>query len=72
MVAKATTPEIQVAEETRASLSQGVACGEARMLELACTSWAATSGLYADFEDDEEGPDAPHLGAWDDLGAPGL
>jgi hypothetical protein len=56
MVTRATTSEIQVAEETRASLSQGAACGEARMFELTCTSWAATSGLYTDSEDDEEGP----------------
>jgi hypothetical protein len=27
--------------------------GEARTLELACTSWAATSGLDVDSEDDE-------------------
>jgi hypothetical protein len=52
--ARATTLEIQVAEETGASLSQGAACGEARTLELACTSWVATSGLDADSEDDEE------------------
>jgi hypothetical protein len=53
-MAGATTPEIQVDEETGASLSQGRACGEARTLELACTSWAATAGLDADSEDDEE------------------
>jgi hypothetical protein len=53
-VARATTPEIQVAEETGASLSQSAASGEAQMLELACTSWAATSELDADSEDDEE------------------
>jgi hypothetical protein len=28
--------------------------GEARTLELACASWAAASGLDADFEGDEE------------------
>jgi hypothetical protein len=28
--------------------------GEARTLELACTSWAATSGLDVNSEDDEE------------------
>jgi hypothetical protein len=40
---RATSPEIQGAEETGASLSQGAVGGEARTLELACTSWAATS-----------------------------
>jgi hypothetical protein len=54
MVARATTPEIQVAEETGASLSQGAAGGEARMLELARTSSTATSGLDSDSEGDEE------------------
>jgi hypothetical protein len=39
---KATTPEIQEAEETRASLSHGVVGGEARTLDLACTLYAAT------------------------------
>jgi hypothetical protein len=53
-VARATTPEIQVAEETGASLSQSTAGDEAWTFELACTSWAATSGLDADSEDDEE------------------
>jgi hypothetical protein len=43
-----------VAEETGTSLSQGAAGGEARTLELVCTSWAATSGLDADSEEDEE------------------
>jgi hypothetical protein len=54
MMTRATTPEIQEAEETGASLSQGTVGGEARTLELACTSWAATSGLDADSEGDEE------------------
>jgi hypothetical protein len=54
MVSRATTLEIQVAEEMGASLSQGAAGGEARSLELALTSWAATSGLDSDSEDDEE------------------
>jgi hypothetical protein len=54
MAARATTPEIQVAEETGASLSQGASGGVARTLELACTSWAATSGLDTDSEEDEE------------------
>jgi hypothetical protein len=53
-VARATTPEILVAEETGASLSQGVAGCEARTLELACSSWAATTELDADSEDDKE------------------
>jgi hypothetical protein len=54
MVAKATTSEIQVAEETGTSLSQAALGGEARTLELACTSWVATSGLDADSEDEKE------------------
>jgi hypothetical protein len=33
-------PEIQEAEETGASLSQGAAGGKAQALELACTLWA--------------------------------
>jgi hypothetical protein len=53
-VARAATPEIQVAEEMEASLPQGATGGEAQTLELVCTSWAATSGLDANFEDDEE------------------
>jgi hypothetical protein len=55
-----------------ASLSHSAAGGEARTLELAHTSWAATSGLDTDSEEDEEVAGAPHLGVWDDLGAPGL
>jgi hypothetical protein len=51
---RATSPEIREAEETRASLSQGAVGGEARTLELVCTSWAASSGLDVDSEDDEE------------------
>jgi hypothetical protein len=51
---RATTPEIQEAEETEASLSQGAMGGEARTLELACTSWATTSGIEIDSEGDEE------------------
>jgi hypothetical protein len=43
-----------VVEETGASHSQGATGGEAQTLELTCTSWAATSGLDADSEDDEE------------------
>jgi hypothetical protein len=35
-------------------LSQGATGGEARTLDLACTLWAATSGLDADSENDEE------------------
>jgi hypothetical protein len=52
-VARAATPEIQVAEEMEAPLSQGATGGEAWTLELACTSWVATSRLDADSEDDE-------------------
>jgi hypothetical protein len=53
-VARAATPEIQVAEETGAPLSQGATGGEAQTLELVCTSWAATSGLDTNSEDEEE------------------
>jgi hypothetical protein len=55
MMTRATSLEIQEAEETGASLSQGAVGGEARTLELACTSWVATSGLDVDSEDEEEG-----------------
>jgi hypothetical protein len=51
---RAASPEIQEAEETGASLSQGAVGGESQTLELACTSWMATSGLGDDFEDEEE------------------
>jgi hypothetical protein len=51
---RATTPEIQEAEETGASLSQGAVGDEARTLGLVCTLWAATSGLDADSEGEEE------------------
>jgi hypothetical protein len=51
---RASSPEIQEAEETGVSLSQGAAGSEAQALELACTSWAATSGLGDDSEGDEE------------------
>jgi hypothetical protein len=54
MVARATTPEIQVAEETGVSHSQGAAGGEAQTLELVCTLWSATSGLDANSEDNEK------------------
>jgi hypothetical protein len=54
MMTRATTPEIQEAEEMGASLSQGAAGGEARTLELASTSWAATPGLDADSEGNKE------------------
>jgi hypothetical protein len=50
---RAASPEIQEVEETGASLSQGVTGGEARALELACTSWAATSGPGDVAEDDK-------------------
>jgi hypothetical protein len=51
---RAASPEIQEVEEAGASLIQGVAGDEARTLELECVSWAASSGLSADSEDDEE------------------
>jgi hypothetical protein len=51
---RATSVEIREAEETGVSESQGAVGGEAQALELACTSWAATSGLNADSEGDEE------------------
>jgi hypothetical protein len=51
---RAASPEIQESEEMGASLSQGAVGGEAPTLELACTSWAATSGLDADSEGEEE------------------
>jgi hypothetical protein len=35
-------------------LSQGAIGGEAQALELACTSWVATSGLGDISEDDEK------------------
>jgi hypothetical protein len=53
-VTRTASPEIQEVEEAGASLSQGVAGDEARTLDLACVSWAASSGLGADSEDDEE------------------
>jgi hypothetical protein len=54
MMTRATSPGIQEAKETGASLSQGTVGGEAQTLELTCTSWAATSGLDADSEGEEE------------------
>jgi hypothetical protein len=54
MMTRAASLEIREAEEIGASLTQGVEGGEARTLDLACGSWAATSGLNADSEDDEE------------------
>jgi hypothetical protein len=53
-MARAITPEIQVVEETEASLSQGAAGGDARTLELACSPWATTTALDADSEDNEK------------------
>jgi hypothetical protein len=64
MVARATTSEIQVVEETGASLPQGAVGGKARTLELACTSWAATSGLDSDSEDNEEATARHTLECW--------
>jgi hypothetical protein len=54
MMTRAASLVIQEAEEMGASLSQGVVGGEARTLELVCTSWVASSGLDVDSEDDEE------------------
>jgi hypothetical protein len=54
MMTRAASLEIREAEEIGASLSQGAAGGEAWTLDLACASWAVTSGLDADSEDDEE------------------
>jgi hypothetical protein len=51
---RAASPEIQVSEGRRASLSQGTAGGEVQTLELAYSPWAATSRLGVDSEDDEE------------------
>jgi hypothetical protein len=48
------SPEIQEAEDTGASLSQDIGDGETRTLELARTSWAATSSLDPDSEGEEE------------------
>jgi hypothetical protein len=53
-MARAITPDIQVAEEMGVTLSQGAASGDARTLELACSSWATTTELDANSEDDEE------------------
>jgi hypothetical protein len=54
MMTRAASLVIQEAEEMGASLSQGAVGGEARTLELVCTSWVASSGLDVDSEDDEE------------------
>jgi hypothetical protein len=55
VTARAASPEIQEAEEgAGAALLQGAAGGEALTLELAYTSWAATSESGDDTEDDEE------------------
>jgi hypothetical protein len=51
---RASSPEIQEVEGMGASLSKSATGGEAQSLELACTSWAATSGLSVDSKDDEE------------------
>jgi hypothetical protein len=48
---RATSPEVEAAG---AAALMGAAGGEVRSLELACTSWAATSGSGDDAEDDEE------------------
>jgi hypothetical protein len=43
-----------VKEVAGMTLLQGAVSGEAQALELACTSWVATSGSGDDTEDDEE------------------
>jgi hypothetical protein len=50
----ASSLEIHEAEGMGASLSKSATGGEAQSLELAYTSWAATSGLGIDSKDDEE------------------
>jgi hypothetical protein len=44
LMTRGTSPEIQEAEETGASLSQGTVGSETRTLELACTSWGLRPG----------------------------
>jgi hypothetical protein len=51
---RAASPEIQEVEEAGATLLQGTTSGEAQPLELACSSWAATSESGNDTEDDGE------------------
>jgi hypothetical protein len=51
---RAASPEIQDVEEAGAALLQGASSGEAQPLELACSSWAATSESGDDAEDDKE------------------
>jgi hypothetical protein len=51
---RAASLEIQDAEEAGAALLQGASSGEAQPLELACSSWVATSESGDDAEDDEE------------------
>jgi hypothetical protein len=48
------SPEIQEVEEAGAAALMGAARGRAQPVELACTSWAATSESGDDTEDDEE------------------
>jgi hypothetical protein len=53
-VTMAASSEIQEVEEVGAAALMGTAGGEAQPLELACTSWAATSESGDDAEDEEE------------------
>jgi hypothetical protein len=54
MMTRGASQEIQEDEEIMVSQSQDAAGGEAQTLDLACASWAATIGLDANSEDDEE------------------
>jgi hypothetical protein len=51
---RAASPEIHEVEEVGAAVLMGAVGGEVQSLELACTSWVATSGSGVDAEDDEE------------------
>jgi hypothetical protein len=52
---RSASPKIQKVKEVAGmTLLQGALSGEAQALELACTSWVATSGSGDDTEDDEE------------------
>jgi hypothetical protein len=51
---RAASPEIQEVEEAGAVALMGASGSEVQSLELACTSWATTSGSGDDAEDDEE------------------
>jgi hypothetical protein len=61
---RAASPEIQETEETGVDALTGVASGEVQSLELACNSWAATSGSGDDVEDGEEAAVRNTLERW--------